>query len=240
MYLVAESLQGWSAFNPKNEIGQTGVMTSNVIKYKEIFFFQPFSSLTVFYLPLNVILRLKIQVSKLGIEMSDINFSKSLNACNSLKTHIRLHLAHSLVSKGCHNLWPTCSWIWFQPGHSVQPRPNLPLNAHISHEAPSSLLSAGQKEERSGPPSKASFSVPVAADPGQHWELKGSPISFPLSSLINTQKRIPWDGHTYMSLASAHTHRHRPLCPHSPLSPPEQTPFCFCVIYTDVCVSLNL
>lgn len=85
MYLVAGSLQGWSAFNPKNEIKQTGVMTSNVIKYKEIFFFQTFSSLTVFYLPLNVILRLKIQVSKLGIEMSDIDFSKSLNACNSLK-----------------------------------------------------------------------------------------------------------------------------------------------------------
>lgn len=61
----------------------------------------------------------------------------------------------------------------------MQPRTNLPLIAHVSHEAPSSLLSAeGQKEERFGPPSKASFSVPVAADPGQHWELKGLLYSF--------------------------------------------------------------
>lgn len=113
MYLVAGSLRGWSAFSPKNETKQTGVMTSNVIKYKAIFFFQPFSFLTVCYLPLNVILRLKIQVSKLGIEMSDIDFSKSLNVLQFIKTHIRLHLAHSLVSKGRHNLWSTCSSIWF-------------------------------------------------------------------------------------------------------------------------------
>lgn len=44
-------------------------------------------------------LRLKIQVSKLSVERSDIDFSKSLNVLQVIKTHIRLHLAHSLVSK---------------------------------------------------------------------------------------------------------------------------------------------
>lgn len=40
-------------------------------------------------------LKLKIQVSKVEIEMSDIDFIKSLNVLQFIKTQIKVHLAHS-------------------------------------------------------------------------------------------------------------------------------------------------
>lgn len=129
------------------------------------------------YLHLMSFLRLKIQVSKLGVEMNDIDFSKSLNVLQFIKTYTRLHLAHSLVSGRAPFVicGPHAPRLGSRQSIACSPSLTCPswFTSHMKLLAHCSVQKDRKRKDLALLP-KASFSGPMAADPGQHWELKGS------------------------------------------------------------------